>query len=247
VKLHVETAGDGAPVVFLHAGICDGRMWDEPFARLAARHRVVRCDLRGFGRSPAARAPYAHRRDVTAMLRELGVAGACVVGASMAGRIALEVALDAPELVERLVLVGAAGGGETPAEALRAAWVEVDELVRRGELSRANQLELDLWLDGAPDAVRASVGEMNGAILARQAENDDEEARTPGVEAELERVAVPTLVIAGDRDQPHVLENARRFAARIPGAELVVLPGVAHLPSLERPDEFARLMGAFLR
>ena len=104
-RLHVEAAGNGDAVVLVHAGICDSRMWEPQWAPYAARFRVVRYDLRGFGRSPLEPGRYSDGADLVALLEENGPAS--VVGVSVGGRIALEAALARPELVERLVLVGA--------------------------------------------------------------------------------------------------------------------------------------------
>ena len=89
--IHAETTGEGPPLVLVHAGICDSRMWDPQWRSLARRHRLVRHDMRGFGRSPMPPGAYSHARDLVAVMDAAGLSDAVVVGASMGGRVALEV------------------------------------------------------------------------------------------------------------------------------------------------------------
>src|ERR671936_3184279 len=105
MQLHYEVAGAGPPVVFVHAGIADSRMWDAQFASFADDFRVVRYDIAGFGRSPLRGGPFCHWRDLVALLDELRIEQAALVGNSFGGRIALDVAIAAPERVSALVLV----------------------------------------------------------------------------------------------------------------------------------------------
>jgi len=107
VTLYHEVEGDGPAVVFVHEGIVDSRVWDPQWASFEG-YRRVRLDLRGFGRSPVGKLPLGHARDVIELLDALGVSGAALVAGSLGGRVALEVALERPDLVGALVLVGGA-------------------------------------------------------------------------------------------------------------------------------------------
>ena len=99
-----ETAGAGRPLVFIHAGIADSRMWDRQFSDLADSFTVVRYDMRGFGRTPPAEGPYAHYEDLAALLTHLGLDRVSLVGCSMGSKTALDFALCYPERVDRLIL-----------------------------------------------------------------------------------------------------------------------------------------------
>jgi pimeloyl-ACP methyl ester carboxylesterase len=256
MSLHHEETGAGPPVVFVHAGIADGRMWAPQWASLAPGRRLVRLDLAGFGRTPVERVPVTHARDVVALLDELGVSGAALVGASMGGRVALEVAVARPDLVRALVLVGSALPGLDWSDAVRAYGAAEDEAVTRGDLDAATEANLRMWVDGpgrAPGDVdpgfRAAVAEMQRQALELQTphwENLDEDLLVPDVAERLGEVRAPTLVVVGEEDVEDILALAPRLAAAIPGARLETIPGAAHLPSLERPELFDPLVLDFL-
>src|SRR4029078_8257660 len=107
VDIAYSIAGNGAPLVLLHAGIAHRTMWEDVMPMLAGRFRVIACDLRGFGETPLPDRPFVYASDVAAMLDELEVARAHVIGVSMGGHVALDLVLARPDLVARLVLVGA--------------------------------------------------------------------------------------------------------------------------------------------
>ena len=255
--LRGEWAGDGAAIVLLHAGICDRRMWDAEFAALAERFRVVRYDLRGMGDSvpPVATddRPFSHHTDLIAVLDHLGIATATLVGASFGGRTAIDAAIASSQRVDALVLACATPGGTPWDDVVRAAWLEIDDALERGDIAAANELELRLWVDGPrrdPDAVdpelRAWVGSMNAASLAVVWTGAGERPLDPPAADRLGEVACPVLVVVGDLDVPGVVAAGERMAAEIPSARLVRFPGAAHLPSLERPGRFLADLDAFL-
>src|SRR5438093_12360051 len=127
-----ELRGSGAPIVFVHAAIADSRMWEPQWTSFAGRHRLLRFDLAGFGRTPIERLPLTHAQDVVHLLDELEISAAAVVGASLGGRVALEVAVARPDLVRALVLVDAGLPGVDWSEAVRAYGAAEDEAVARG-------------------------------------------------------------------------------------------------------------------
>ena len=251
-RLYREVVGRGHPLVLLHAGIADCRMWDEQVAAFAARYRVVRFDARGFGRSDPARGRFSPRADLAGLLASLGIGRAHLVGLSMGGALAVDAALEFPELVSALVLAASRPSGLAPSKALRDGWDAVDALIEAGDLAGANECELRMWVDGpdrSPDrvdpAVRERVRTMNGPLLAQPDEGEPEPLEPPAVER-LGAIAVPTLVIVGDADQPDVRDGADLLARAIPGARKATIPNAAHMVNMERPAEFNRLVLEFL-
>src|SRR5439155_2612185 len=119
MELYHDEAGDGPAVVLIHEGIADCRMWDRQVATFADGLRVVRYDVAGYGRSPLGGGAYSHSRDLLALLDELGIERAALVGVSLGGRIALDTALAAPERVWALVLVGSGLAGWEWSEEIR--------------------------------------------------------------------------------------------------------------------------------
>ncbi len=156
-RLAFELAGEGQTVVFVHAGICDRRMWELQFARYAERYRVIRYDMRGFGDSSNGAGPYSHASDLVALLDELGIDSAILVGASMGGGVALDVALSHPGRIIGLVTVGTSHRGFTADDsALINAWQEAETAFERGDLVGANGIEMRIRVDGphrTPDQV----------------------------------------------------------------------------------------------
>lgn len=254
--LYAEVAGTGAPLVFVHSGITDSGMWDDQWSPFAARFRMLRYDLRGFGRSSIPPAAYAHHDDLAALLNVLDFPEAVVIGASFGGEVALAFALEYPERVSALVLVGTlAGKGPETSGELRAGWDAMEAALDRGDIDRAVEIELGMWVDGPsrsagevdPD-VRERVRVMDTALLHRAAEQELAEEREldPPLRDRLEAIAVPTLVLAGALDMPDTHTSSELLAARIPNATHIVIPESAHLPSMEQPEVFARLVIDFL-
>jgi pimeloyl-ACP methyl ester carboxylesterase len=253
-RLHYEIAGAGEPLVLVHAGIADGRMWDGQVARFARRYRVVRYDMRGFGRSAIVEGPYAHHEDLRTLLDSLGIERAFLVGCSMGGRTIIDFALEHPGRVRALVLVGSALGGFDAGEDPPKQWEELVAAEDAGDLGRVSELEVQIWVDGpyrGPDgvdsAVRDLVREMNLIALKNEASGlGDERPLEPPAVNRLVEIQVPTLVIVGDLDRPEIIEAADLLQKRIPRARRAVIPGTAHLPNLERPQGFNRVVLEFL-
>jgi pimeloyl-ACP methyl ester carboxylesterase len=146
--LYYEVAGTGQPLLLIHAGVADSRMWDDQFQTFAQQYRVVRYDLRGFGKSTVPSGKFANHEDVTALFEYLGIKQAHLIGISFGGLIALDFTLAHPEKVTSLVL-GApdvSGRESSSADVSRFA-VEEEALLERGDLAGATELNLRMWLD----------------------------------------------------------------------------------------------------
>lgn len=257
--LHVESAGDGIPaVVLVHAGIADRRMWDREFTALANRHRVVRYDVRGFGRSPDPTRDYFDHDDLLAVLDDAGLERAVLVGASNAGRIVLDTAVTAPQRVQAMVLVGSALPGVPLGDDVLADLDAEGEALTAGDIARAREINLRWWVDGVGrdpsqvDAnVRATVAGWLDELLPRQAARmeaaqGDAQLVEPLVRDRLADVDIPALVLVGRHDAPGMDVIARRLAAELRQAHMVEVDGAAHLLNLEQPERFAGLLDGFL-
>jgi pimeloyl-ACP methyl ester carboxylesterase len=253
--LWFQAAGEGPAVVLLHAGVADARMWDAEFASLQRHHRVVRLDLRGFGRTPHTPGAFSYRGDVVALLDSLKIERATLIGCSFGSLVALEVAIAHPERVEGLVLVSPSiGDGDTSAE-IRAFGEREEAALDRGDLDAAVEENLRMWVDGphrgpdeVPDALRRFVGEMQRAAFEIPTpEGVSLDRLDPPARERLADVGARTLVVAGSLDVDHVLSVSRRLAKEIPGARLETIEGAAHLPTLERPKEWGQILSAFLK
>ena len=253
MTLYHEVAGTGPPVLLLHCALCDGRQWDRQMETFAPHFRVVRVDLSGFGRSPVPNGPFSHAEDVLGVLGEVGVERTAIVGNSFGGRIAVDVALAAPEQVSGLVLADAGYPGAEPFPEVAAYAAQADALFQAGDIEGSVELNLRFWLDGprrSPDAVdptvRARVAGMQRLTLEKELELDGEPGAERRPDGSPREIRAPTLVVVGDQDQPQILAAAERYVTEIPGAERVVIAGAAHVPNLERPDEFDDVVLRFL-
>jgi pimeloyl-ACP methyl ester carboxylesterase len=253
-RLYYEVAGVGHPLVLVHAGIADNTMWDDQFPAFAERYRVVRFDMRGYGRSPKPPAPYAVRGDLHAMLQHLGIKRTYLLGCSMGGSSALDFTLEYPDMVDALILVGAGVSGYDPQpDDLAARWEEIEAAFEAGDLARATELETRMWVDGPnrpPDAVdpavRARAYTMGLRVNQGYTEEGVEQPLDPPAADRLGEIRVPTLVIVGDQDVPDILETSNVLTSRITGARKVVIPNTAHLPNMEQPALFNRTVLDFL-
>lgn len=254
-ELHREVAGDGSPVVLVHAGICDSRMWDPQWETFPRAHRVVRYDMRGFGRSALVPGRYSPPADLIALLDELALGPAKLVGASMGGGISLQVAVARPDLVSGLVLVGSGVRGHDWSDYVTHSWAEEEAALERGDLDAAVEVNLRTWVDGpdrSPDEVdpevRGRIAEMQRRafeLWLPVGDAAEEEPLVLDVGARLGEISVPTLALVGEHDVEDVNVVAERLEREI-GATRVTIAGAAHLPNLEKPREFDQLVLAFL-
>ena len=230
-------------------------MWDVEFQAFRDSHRVVRFDTRGFGRSPMPSGRFAYHDDVAPVARAAGLARATVVGCSFGANIALDAALAHAGLVQRLVLVSPGLGGGAGSEEMRRFDEEEEAALERGDLDRATELNLRMWVDGpsrdpgdVDPLVRERVRIMQLDALRVEMPSGVERVRVdPPASDRLGDVRVPTLAIAGELDVPFVVDAVERIEREIPGARRVVVAGVAHMVNLERPSEFRRILEDFLR
>lgn len=256
--LFYEVAGEGQPVVLLHAGIADSRMWDDQFAVFAQRYRVIRYDHRGYGQSSLPPGPFAFYDDLHALLRLLGVTQAAVVGVSMGGTTAINFTLKYPEMVAALVAVGSGLDGfewsqSDPEES--TLFSQAEAAGEAGDFATANELEVHIWVDGPrrnPEAVNPDVRErvraMNAQTFTRYAEQDQAQPQElePAASSRLGEIQAPTLVMVGDQDVSDIQTIADRLAAEIPGARKVVMSNTAHVPNMEQPEAFNQIVLDFL-
>lgn len=252
-QLYYEMMGVGHPLVLIHAGIANSRMWDEQFAAFAEHFTVVRYDIRGFGRSVMPPGVSSTYRDLHGLLQFLGIERAHIVGLSIGGGVAIDFTLQYPEMVSALVPVASGLGGEAPSEAMVTAYAEVDAILARDGIDAAVEAENRLWVDGPKRAsdqvdphVRERVRAMNSPLYHQPHGVGTRERLDPPANTRLAEIHAPTLVIVGDGDVVDVIETADKLAREIAGARKVVLPGVAHMVNMERPAEFNQTVLDFL-
>ncbi|MGZ3460070.1 MAG: alpha/beta fold hydrolase [Archangium sp.] len=250
-RLRYELQGDGFPVVLLHGGLLDQRIWDGQVGPLARHFTTLRYDQRFFGQTEAtAGQPYAPHEDLRALLDHFSMDRAHVIGHSLGGRVALDFALAFPERVSCLVLVAPGLQGAPPAPE-EYSWFM--RLVGSGR-EKDPQAIIEAWLGS--DYLAAAMSRPEWAPGVRQWALDNLRSLEPGANlprfleppayTRLEQILSPTLVVVGDKDNPIMRRNAELLAQRVPALTRVTLPGVGHLPNVERPEDFDRAVLDFL-
>jgi pimeloyl-ACP methyl ester carboxylesterase len=247
--------GTGRPVVLLHGGVLDHRMWDDQVPVLRARHRVIAVDARGHGKSPGAAGPFRPADDLAALLRDLDTGPAVLVGLSMGAATAVDTALEHPGLVDALVISGAG----TSEPYFTDPWTS-------GTLARMDSARaardgagwIEAFLSFAAGPYRP-LGDVDPMVLGRLREmamgtvrkhTADEPNLLVPVENTWERVAtidVPVLAINGAIDSPDHIGMAGRLVAAVPNGSATAIDGTARYPNMERPAEFNAILGEFLR
>jgi pimeloyl-ACP methyl ester carboxylesterase len=253
-QLYYEIKGSGQPLLLLHAGVADCRMWDAQFEAFSKSYQVIRFDLRGFGRSNMPSGSFSNYEDVRALLDFLQLKPVYLLGISFGGLIALDFTLAYPNYVQALILGAPSVSGASPSERIKQFWEEEDQALEGGDIEGATELNLRLWVDGphrtarqVDPEVRKQVRDMQLAIFKKEIPDDIEEMElSPSAIDRLREVAIPVQVMIGELDLEEKHTLADRLVSEIAGSQKVIIPGVAHMLNMERPEVFNRRVQEFL-
>ena len=235
--------GRGPAVVLVHAGVADARMWEPLMPALSAAHRVVRYDMRGFGQTRSAPGSYSPSRDLAELLEALGIERAHVVGASLGGLVALELAATEPSRVASLVLLAPALPDIDPSPRLLAFAQAEEQAIAIGRTEDAAEINVRMWADASAPDVRELVADMQRvAFEVQRRERADSAELDPPVSERLGSIAVPTTIAIGDRDLIDFRDITQRLARELPRASLHQIADSGHLLALDQPAVIARLV-----
>lgn len=253
---HAAEAHD-IPIVLIHAGVADRRMWDPQWERLSSEHDVVRLDLRGFGESMAPpKGLLSHVDDVLSTLSHLGIGRCHLVGSSFGAGVTCEVALTAPRLVQSLLLCPPGGSLlATLTDDLKAFFDAEKSALAVGDIDAAVEANIASWVVGPgreasqvdpsfQDFVRRMQREAF-EVTASWPDVDEVELDPPALER-LDHIKAPALVLVGGHDLAATRDAADRVCGGLPHVRRVDWPDVAHLPSLEQPDRFLTLLRGWI-
>jgi pimeloyl-ACP methyl ester carboxylesterase len=246
--------GTGRPLVLLHGGFVDHGMWDDQITAFSGRYRVIAPDARGHGRSGIATEPFRHTDDLAALLRHLGTGPATLVGLSMGASIAVDTALEHPELVGALIVSGAG----TSEPYFSDPWT-TQALSRWTAAMAAGDLEASVegflqfvagphrTLDEVALGVVHRLRQMAKGTMSKHTLGEpdwlvpvrDTWARAAGID-------VPVLAINGSIDSPDNVGMAERLVGTVKNGRATSVDGTAHYPNMERPDVFNEILEDFL-
>jgi pimeloyl-ACP methyl ester carboxylesterase len=240
----------------IHAGVADSRQWNNEFVRFADRYRVVRYDKRGFGKSEPVEGDYTDLLDLAGLIDFLGLDRPLVLmGCSMGGGLALDFALERPADVRALIMVGSGPRGLELDVPTSPKFAEAEEAYNAGDLDRVAEIEAQIWFDGegrspgqVNPAMRRLAYEMNRLALDHDAKHLGSRLPDTALTAaeRLGELQPPLLIVVGNHDTLYIQAAADHILERVPSARKVVLQDAAHLPNMEHPDEFERIVAEFL-
>lgn len=250
-KLYYEMAGRGRVIVLIHGGLADSRLWDDQFKAFARHYKVVRYDLRGFGKSSFSMGPLSHVEDLDKLLKALGIRKATLVGLSLGGIVAVDFALEHPRMVERLVLAASGLRGYQGVKNEQAI------AVSRAAETEGRERAIALWMEHPFFATGKNNPSYQRRMRAMLSDNFRTWGPTPApivwtwptapVIERLQTIDRPTLVIVGSADFSTILAIADVLATKIPGARKAIIAGTSHHLNMEKPLEFNQLVLDFLQ
>ena len=247
-RLYYEECGnDPQAVVLVHDGVLHSAAWDDVWPEFCKHFHTIRYDRRGYGQSPAATAGYFATDDLATLLRHLKITHAAIVGSSHGGEISINFALDHPEIVQELVLVGAVVGGMPYSKHFLERGEVLGRPLEKGDVQGAiTAAAKDKYLVASGnDAAKKRMAEILSASPQDLTHPELELPVKPAL-PRLQEIHIPTLLLVGDADIPDVHAHAGAIEASIPRARRAVISGVGHLMYIEKPAEFSRIVISFL-
>ena len=249
-RLYYEVEGKGRPVVFVHDGLCHSEVWDGVWGILQGRFKVIRYDRRGYGKSDAPTEPHLEMEDLHRLIEHLKLEKVTLVGSSAGGGLCIHYALDYPEKVSSLVLVGAVVTGFDYSEHFQKRGdVMMRPLLEDGDVGKCIENWIhDSYLFGHhSDDAR----EKFKALIAANPHNLTHDVgftywpRNPAL-PRLSEIKVPTLLVTAEFDMPDVHAHCGAIQAGIRNSKRVVIEDAGHLVYMEKPDLFCQIVISFL-
>ncbi len=252
-KLYYEVMGEGHPLVFVHGGLVDSRMWDRQFEFFSKHFKVIRYDFRGFGRSAVPTKKSTHAQDLYCLLKFLDIENTYIVGLSMGGAIAIDFTLEHPEMVTALIPATSALSGYKYPEELMQKGIELYSIGKEeGNPAAIEVLFSDpFWAYTAPPPENAAARQKYKTMVEENSnifKTDPqlvENINPPAIDR-LPEIKIPTLIITSDKDYRENISVSDLLVSKINGAKKIVIPGCGHMVNMENPEVFNKTVYDFL-
>lgn len=257
-RLYYELAGTGTPFVMIHAGIADSRMWEEEFAHFAKSHRVLRFDMRGYGKSLPVAGEFNIQDDLHALLASLDIGSPVILmGCSIGAGLSIDYALTHGDEVKSLILIGGEPAGfEADVEWPEDLFAQSEQAFKSGDADRVAEIDMRIWFDGVgrsgehlDQAARTRAFDMARLVAQHEISAIGRHVRKAFAAPAAERLAelkMPSLVIVGENDLPFLKLAADYLTTHIPDATRALIADAAHLPNMEHPEQFRAIIEDFL-
>ena len=256
-RIYFEDTGKGQVLIFIHAGVVDSRQWKNEFTYFANDYRVIRYDIRGYGQSEPVEGEYNNLEDLVSLHTHLKVYEPVIlVGCSMGGGLAMDFALAYPSRVKKLIMVDSEPNGlDLDVDGPSDKFEEAGKAFKAGDLDLAAEIEAQIWFDGmnrTPEQVNQEMRklqiEMNRIALENESKGIGE--RQPNMQTEaferLNEIKIPVLLIVGENDLTYFDAAADYMLERISSSQKVIISNAAHLPNMDQPVEFRKIVEEFL-
>lgn len=253
IKMGYEDTGAGMPLVLVHGHPFDRSMWREQTAAFSPKYRIIAPDLRGYGESEAVADKTMleeFARDIEALLDELKVENIVLCGLSMGGQILFEFYLLFPQRVRALILADTFAQLDD-AERKQARYDTAERLLREGMHDYAEEVLPKMiapdTIEKQPKVAAHVLLMMRGASPKGAAAALRGRAERPDYTPLLSQINIPTLIVVGSRDEFTPVADAKFMREKIPNSKISVIEDAGHMPNLEKPTEFNRVVEEFLK
>ncbi|MDF2882823.1 MAG: alpha/beta hydrolase [Clostridiaceae bacterium] len=248
--LYYEMTGKGEVIVLIHSGFTDLRLWDDQFDFFGKYFKVIRYDIRGFGKSQRPSEPFSHCEDLKGLFNYLGIDKAHLIGVSVGGAIAIDFTLQYPQLVKSLILSGPSLNGynftrDEVSRQISSAGISIAKRDENFNESVEFMLNNPVWRQSNPKA-REHLKNMFINTSLEWELRDLEKIESPPASERLSEITKRTLLIIGSEDSKPIKEISIVLVTGISSAEKVEIKGTGHLSNLDKPDEFNKIVLEFL-
>lgn len=251
-QISYEMKGEGIPLIMIHGGALDKRMWDGQFDEFAKHFRVIRYDARKHGMTKSEPDTFSHHEDLNLLMDKLEIKKAVIMGLSMGGYITIDFALAYPEKVLAIIPVASGLTGyqfvDKQTKELPEKWSKISTV------EEAVDLIMEMWTDGPHRKPEQLNQEMRNKVKQIYTENllqsfNDKYTETrsdPPAINRLSEIKAPAFTIYGDLDVPGIIEIGEMIVKEVNGAKSYIIKDTAHLLNMEKPEEFNKAVIDFI-